>query len=303
MLNILLVIIGSITYGFLPIFVKNVMPYNYSSISIVFYRYFFTAIFSLVIILVTRKSLKITLKQLLELALFSIIGLGLTLFFISQGLLYISAGLVNMIHFGYPIVVLAIMVFMYKETANILKIAAVIFAITGIIFLTSVVEVESFAGVIYALITTITYGIYIVSNKKCSFASLDTMVSLFYMSSIVSVVFFIAGMSTNNLKMIDSPYILCNFMLISLVCTVFSLGLLLHGVKKLGSSLASILNMFEPTTTVIATILIYNEPLTTNIIIGSMLIILSTVTMVIGSNASSYKFHIDFWRRNKKLKI
>lgn len=45
MLNVLLVIIGSIAYGFLPIFVKNIIAYNYSSLSIVFYRYFFTAIF------------------------------------------------------------------------------------------------------------------------------------------------------------------------------------------------------------------------------------------------------------------
>ena len=53
--------------------------------------------------------------------------------------------------------------------------------------------------------------------------------------------------------------------------------------KKLGSSLASILNMFEPTTTVIASIFIYKEPLTINIAIGSVLIILSTIIMVIGS--------------------
>lgn len=283
MLHVLLVIIGSIAYGFLPIFVKNIIPYNYSSLSIVFYRYLITAVFLFIIILVTKKSFKITKRQFIELFMFSVIGLGLTFFFLSQALLYISAGLTNMIHFGYPVIVLLIMIFMYKEKANILKVLSMVLAITGIFLLTKVVQVESFLGVIYALITTVTYGVYIVANKKCSFAELDTMVSVFYMSLIVSVVFFIVGIFTNSLQLLNNLYVFYNFAAIALLCTIFSLGLLLYGVKKLGSSLASILNMFEPTTTVVASIFIYNEDLTINIVIGSVLIILSTISMVIGS--------------------
>ena len=283
MLNILLVIIGSIAYGFLPIFVKNIIAYNYSSLSIVFYRYFLTAIFLFIIIIVSKKSFKITKRQFIELLIFSIIGLGLTFFFLSQSLLYISAGLSNMIHFGYPVIVLLVMIFMFKEKANILKVLSIIFAVVGIVMLTQVVDVESFLGVVYALITTITYGSYIIANKKCSFAEVDTMVSLFYMSLFVSIAFFIAGIFTDSLQLLNNLYVFGNFAAISLVCTIFSLGLLLYGVKRLGSSLASILNMFEPATTVVASIFIYKEELTINIIIGSILIILSTISMVIGS--------------------
>ncbi|MEI0446641.1 DMT family transporter [Brachyspira intermedia] len=283
MLNILLVIIGSIAYGFLPIFVKNIIAYNYSSLSIVFYRYFLTAIFLFIIIIVSKKSFKITKRQFIELLIFSIIGLGLTFFFLSQSLLYISAGLSNMIHFGYPVIVLLVMIFMFKEKANILKVLSIIFAVVGIVMLTQVVEIESFLGVVYALITTITYGSYIIANKKCSFAEVDTMVSLFYMSLFVSIAFFIAGIFTDSLQLLNNLYVFGNFAAISLVCTIFSLGLLLYGVKRLGSSLASILNMFEPATTVVASIFIYKEELTINIIIGSILIILSTISMVIGS--------------------
>ncbi|EKV57031.1 DMT family transporter [Brachyspira hampsonii] len=283
MLNVLLVIIGSIAYGFLPIFVKNIIAYNYSSLSIVFYRYFLTAIFLFIIIIVSKKSFKITKRQFIELLIFSITGLGLTFFFLSKSLLYISAGLSNMIHFGYPVIVLLVMIFMFKENANILKILSIVFAVIGIVMLTQVVEVESFLGVIYALITTVTYGSYIVANKRCSFSEVDTIVSLFYMSLFVSASFFIAGMFTGSLQVLNNLYVFVNFAVISLVCTIFSLGLLLYGVKKLGSSLASILNMFEPTTTVIASIFIYKEELTVNIIIGSILIILSTISMVIGS--------------------
>ena len=281
MFNILLVIIGSIVYGFLPIFVKNIIPYNYSSISIVFYRYLFTSIALFIIIIIRKKSFKINKKQ------FSVIGLGLTFYLLSQSLLYISAGLMNMIHFGYPVVVLILITLIYKEKINLLKILSALSSIIGIFLLTKIAAIESFKGIIYALLTTITYGVYIIANKKSSFASLDTMVSLFYMSLIVSVVFFIAGILTNSLQLLNNIFVFYNFTAISILCTIFSLGLLLYGVKQLGSSLASILNMFEPTTTVIVSALIYDEKLTINIIIGSILIILSTVFMILSSNSNN----------------
>lgn len=286
MFNILLVIIGSIVYGFLPIFVKNIIPYNYSSISIVFYRYLFTSI-ALFIIIIRKKSFKINKKQFIELFIFSVIGLGLTFYLLSQSLLYISAGLMNMIHFGYPVVVLILMTLIYKEKINLLKILSALSSIIGIFLLTKIAAIESFKGIIYALLTTITYGVYIIANKKSSFASLDTMVSLFYMSLIVSIVFFIAGILTNSLQLLNNIFVFYNFTAISILCTIFSLGLLLYGVKQLGSSLASILNMFEPTTTVIVSALIYDEKLTINIIIGSILIILSTVFMILSSNSNN----------------
>lgn len=179
-----------------------------------------------------------------------------------------------MIHFGYPVIVLLIMIFLFKENINILKILSMLFAVSGIVLLTKVVKVESFLGVIYALVTTVTYGSYIVANKKCSFSNIDT---------IVSVTFFIAGIFTDSLQVLNNINVFYNFIAVSFLCTIFSLGLLLYGVKKLGSSLASILNMFEPTTTVVASIFIYNENLTSNIVIGSILIILSTISMVLGS--------------------
>ena len=45
--------------------------------------------------------------------------------------------------------------------------------------------------------------------------------------------------------------------------------------------------MFEPTTTVIVSALIYDEKLTINIIIGSILIILSTIFMILSSNSNN----------------
>lgn len=280
---VIAVIAGSIAYGFLPILTKNLLSHSFSAASIVFYRFFFTALTCLIIILFTKKSLKVTLRQFIEMMFFGIIGVGLTMFFITKALSYISAGVTNMIHFGYPVVVMTFMALVFKEKITVYKIISIILAITGIILLTRISEVESINGIIYALLTTITYSSYMIANKKASFASLDTIVILFYISAALSVLFFGQALITNNFQFENSFYIWANLLTMALGCTVFSLGLLMYGIKKLGSSMASILNMFEPTTTVIAAIFIYNDPLTFNIFLGSSLIILSTISMVAGS--------------------
>ncbi len=283
MINILLVIIGSIAYGFIPIFTKNVISYSYSSLSIVFYRYFIASIALFFIIIFTKKSFKVSKRQLLDLFIFSILGLGLTYFLLSESLFYISAGLSNMIHFGYPIVVILIMTTVYKERLDKFKILSSISTIIGIILLTTEVKIESYLGVVYSLLTTITYSIYIISNKQSSFSTLDTIVSLFYMSIIISIVFLLLAIYKNSFQLLNNINVLYNFIGISILCTVFSLGLLLYGVKKLGSSLASILNMFEPTTTVLVSTLFYDEKLTIKIIFGSIFILLSTIFIILSN--------------------
>ena len=283
MINILLVIIGSIAYGFIPIFTKNVISYSYSSLSIVFYRYFIASIALFFIIIFTKKSFKVSKRQLLDLFIFSILGLGLTYFLLSESLFYISAGLSNMIHFGYPIVVILIMTTVYKERLDKFKILSSISTIIGIILLTTEVKIESYLGVVYSLLTTITYSIYIISNKQSSFSTLDTIVSLFYLSIIISIVFLLLAIYKNSFQLLNNINVLYNFIGISILCTVFSLGLLLYGVKKLGSSLASILNMFEPTTTVLVSTLFYDEKLTIKIIFGSIFILLSTIFIILSN--------------------
>lgn len=277
---ILAVVFGSIMYGFLPIFSKNLLLSGLSSESIVFYRFFFTLIECVIIILITRKSFKITRRQLLQISFFGIIGVGATALLITLSLNYISTGLANMLHFGYPAVVIIIMTLLYKEKISLYKISAILVALLGLFILTQIKTEGSIKGVILVLITAFTYALYIIANKKSSFASLDTMVILLYTSLAVSVFFFIQAKVTDTFQIPTTLYQYVNIMATALLCTIMSLGLLLYGVKGLGSSTASVLNMFEPTTTVIAGIFLHSETFTINILIGSLLVIFSTVIIV-----------------------
>ncbi len=280
---VIAVVIASIAYGFLPIFVKNARVVGMSANSIVFYRFFFTAIACFFIILATKKSFKTTKKQMIEMSFYGIFGTGLTMLFVTMSLDYISTGLANMLHFGYPAVVMMTMIFIFKEKATPFKIISIILSITGLVILSQIKSDGSLLGIVLALITTITYSAYIIANKKASFSSLDTIVILFYVSIALSIFFFLKAAISGDFHLPTTIYVASNLIGISLMCTVFSLGILMYGVKKLGSSTASVLNMFEPTTTIILGIIIYNEHFNLSILIGSLLIIVSTVFIVIDS--------------------
>jgi len=276
----LTVIVGSIVYGFLPIFVKNLQLLGLNSESIIFYRFLFTLIISFVVIFITKKSFTISMKQFREVSFFGILGLGVTSLVVAFSLNYISTGLANMVYFGYPAVVMAIMITIYKEKMNSYKLLSVIAAILGVFTLSQIDTAGSIKGVFLALIAAFLYPLYIISNKKASFASLDTVVVVFYTSVSISIFFFIQTIATSKLQPLEGIYMYYNLFALAL-CTIVPLTLVLYGVRKLGSSTAAVINMFEPTTTVIAGIFIHKEVFTLNILLGSSLVILSTFIIML----------------------
>lgn len=277
---ILTVVVGSIVYGFLPIFVKNLQLLGLNSESIIFYRFLFTVILCFVLILVSKKSFTISMKQFRDVSFFGILGLGVTSLVVALSLDYISTGLANMIYFGYPAVVMIIMITIYKEKVSLYKLLSVILAILGVFALSQIDTAGSIKGILLALIAAFLYPLYIISNKRASFRSLDTVVVVFYTSVSISIFFFIQTIATGTLEPLEGVYMYYNLIALAL-CTIIPLTLVLYGVRKLGSSTAAVINMFEPTTTVIAGIFIHKEIFSLNILLGSSLVILSTFIIML----------------------
>lgn len=277
---ILTVVVGSIVYGFLPIFVKNLQLLGLNSESIIFYRFLFTVILCFVLILVSKKSFTISMKQFRDVSFFGILGLGVTSLVVALSLDYISTGLANMIYFGYPAVVMIIMITIYKEKVSLYKLLSVILAILGVFTLSQIDTAGSIKGILLALIAAFLYPLYIISNKRASFRSLDTVVVVFYTSVSISIFFFIQTIATGTLEPLEGVYMYYNLIALAL-CTIIPLTLVLYGVRKLGSSTAAVINMFEPTTTVIAGIFIHKEIFSLNILLGSSLVILSTFIIML----------------------
>ena len=71
-------------------------------------------------------------------------------------------------------------------------------------------------------------------------------------------------------------------LVISLFCTVFALKMLTYGIRALGASTSSMLNMLEPVVSVIAGTLIFSEALNIRTVTGCVLIVAASILAVKG---------------------
>ncbi len=281
--GILAILGASILYGIVPTISTALLQSGMDSQSIVIYRFSISSIASLLICLCFKISLKVSKKQFVELLLFGIFGYGMTAMFLSLSYNLLPGGLAQMVHFSYPLFVIIIMVIMFKEKLTMATALSVILIVAGLFLLADIKSGFSTIGLIYATLSGLTYGVYVVSNKKSSFSNLNSFTALFYIMTF-STVFFLLTNKINVMPNALASNQIVYILLLALFCTVMALSLLIVGIKLLGATKASVLNMVEPVVSILAGFAIFSEELTLQSIIGSFLIVLSVTIMAIFAN-------------------
>ena len=128
-------IVASTSYGTNPLFALPLYAGGISVNSVLFYRYSLALIIYYVLLkFIKRVSLKISLKDILPLAVLSILfaGSSITLF---NSFKYIDSGVACTILFIYPIFVALIMSLFFKEKVTKTTISALFLTSIGILLL------------------------------------------------------------------------------------------------------------------------------------------------------------------------
>ena len=183
------VILASLAYGVMPVVSKLLLLSGMNSESVVFYRFFLTCLFSALILAAFRRFRAVTLPQAVLLALFGILGFGFTMQFLTISYQYIPIGLATVLHFAYPLFVTLIMLAVYGEKPAPARLWGCAAALAGICLMVDLKGGFSPGGVIYALLSAVTYSAFVVSNKKACYGSLSPMLCLFAFSLSASLFF------------------------------------------------------------------------------------------------------------------
>ncbi len=280
--GILAVVSASFLYGIMPIFTKQVLLEGMPSGAVVFYRLFFSAVLSLIILLITKADLKVTGEQFFHLALFGILGFGATTALLAVAYDLIPTGLATMLHFTYPLFVTAVMTVIFKEPLTKMKILSCLRAASGLALMADFSRLSA-TGLIVAVCSGVTYAVYIIANKKSSFAGLPGMVIVFYVNSVAAVFFGIKAAVTKELMLPKNSTCLILLLIIALFCTILTMYLLNYGIRVLGASSASVLNMLEPVVSLFAGILIYKEAVGVIGLAGALLVVISGIVVALDS--------------------
>lgn len=271
---------SAVTFGIIPILAIFAYRGNINTITLVFLRFFLSSVVIFAYILIKRIDFKVTKNMFLKLFFCGITSYGLTFLTLFASYNYISVGLATVLHFIYPAIVTCLSFFIFKENLSAYKIGSLILSILGVYILIGFnIKKLNMLGIILALVSGITYSIYILQIGYSSMKDINNIVLIFYISLFASLGIFLFGAVKNSISFDIEPssYI---FVICIVFMSIFSLFTLTMAVKCIGSSNSSILSTFEPITSIILSAIIFKDDITANIIIGTIFILVSVYGIV-----------------------
>ena len=277
--GVLAVVSASILYGFLPVFVKAVLQEGMTDAALVFNQFLFTSVFAFIIIRRLKISLRVTRREMIELTLAAFFGYGLTTSLLTASYSLIPVGLATMFLFTDPLFINLAMIVIFREKATPARGFAMITAVVGLVLMADFSRLNAL-GILLAVLSGIIYAAYVIANKRCSFARLDPFVLVFYVGTVNAFFFGITAAVKGELALPPTARAFILMIIVALFCTLAGVFLFSTGVRILGASTASVLNMLEPVVSLVAGTLIYHDPLGLKILAGCLLIVISGLAAV-----------------------
>lgn len=279
-------IITGITYGLNPLFGIPLMNDGASIDSILFFRYGFSVVLLAAFLILSRQSFIVTPKQL---GILLILGLLYTSSSIClfESYKHIASGLATTLIFLYPVFVALIMVVLrvYPTWQVWLAILA---TFVGVLILAQSDDTQTIdpIGVLLALGSGLSYAIFIVIvNSSRIIRPISSTMLTFYSLSVGMVIFYINTLlSPNDLTtgINGSSAWLC-LVGLAILPTIISTTTLALSTRKIGATKASVLGVFEPITAIMVGTIAFNEPITTNIIVGISIAIAAIIFMIMAT--------------------
>lgn len=279
-------LIAAVCYGFIPLFTLPITHLatageGLSDLSIVFYRFSFSALVVGAMMLLTRRSFRLTRGELVTLTYLAFLSDGAALFLIDS-YNYMSSGVATTLHFMYPVFTALLMMAFYHEARRASTLSAVAMAVVGVTVLSWPSEGAgvSLRGVIIALISAACYAMYIIRVNRSRVRDMDSMKLAFYVMFIGATIFGAEAVRQGELMPIRTSDQWTNLLLLSVICTVVTNLSLIVAVKRIGSTMTAVLGALEPLTAVVIGCLVFAEAFTASVALGISLIIPAVIIII-----------------------
>ena len=276
-------IITGIAYGLNPLFAVPLMEKGAAVESILFFRYSFAVVMLGAFLLLTKQSFKITAKQAAVLLVLGLLYTSSSLcLFGSYN--YIASGLATTLVFLFPVLVAIIMVFL-RVVPSWPVWLAIVASFGGVVIMTQGDgnEAADPLGIAMALGSALFYALFIVIiNRGKAIANISNSLLTFYALAVGAVVFMskILISDTTITAGITTAVDWLNLVGLALLPTIVSTATLAIATRNVGATKASVLGVFEPVTAILVGTLMFDEPLTTNIVVGIAISVLAVTFMI-----------------------
>lgn len=279
-------VISAIAFGLIPLFSLPVLALGVSSAAVLVYRFAFGCLILLVILMAKRQNMHLRFGESLQLMLISVVY-SMSAVFLMEGYRYLSSGIATVLMFSYPVWTSLLMMLFRGEKASYSTFIAIACAVAGVCFLSGIhkgLGNISVLGICLELLSGLAYASYMVVYPTLKIRHIPTMKVNFYIFFFTMLLLMLYAMfTTGGLPAIGSGGMLLNLFLLGLLPTVVSNITLILSLKNIGSTLVAILGAFEPVTAMIVGIIVFDEPFTTHVAIGFILILIAVLVLILQS--------------------
>ena len=195
-----------------------------------------------------------------------------------------DAGIASTILFVYPVMVAVIMGAFFKEKISAITVFSILLALAGIALLYQGDGGKplSTIGIIFVLLSSLSYAIYIVGVNRSSLKNLPTAKLTFYALLFGIIIYVVRLDFCTALQPVPAPLLWVNVFSLALFPTIISLIAMTLSIHRIGSTPAAILGALEPVTALFCGVVVFGEQLTPRIMLG-VLMILTAVTLIIAA--------------------
>ena len=255
--------IAAASYGMNPLFALPLYAAGMSVDTVLFYRYFFATIVLGILMKTQHQSFALHKADVLPLVIMGLLfSFSSLLLFMSYN--YMDAGIASTILFVYPVMVaLSGIALLYQGYGN---------------------KPLSTLGIIFVLLSSLSYAIYIVGVNRSTLKNLPTTKLTFYAILFGLSVYIVRLNFCTELQVIPSAWLWADVLSLAILPTAVSLVCTALAIHYIGSTPTAILGALEPVTALFFGVLLFHEKLTPRLMMGILMIITAVTLIIIGKS-------------------
>ncbi|MDE1463000.1 DMT family transporter [Spartinivicinus poritis] len=266
------ILFAAVTFAFQPVFAAVIYTTGANPAGLLWIRFIGASICLLVVLQLQNKPMnKLCWPSMFLGIIYAVIALC---YF--SAIQYASASLVVILLYLFPVFVMVLARFVFKEQLSKLKITALTIALVGVLFSVGLTPEGSLIGILLSLTAALGYALYILLSNHF-LTNKDIMVSTTYIFIGAAVTYTLAALVTSEVKLPQQTsgwLAIAGLIIFSTVLPIIALNL---GNMIIGASDTAILSTLEPIVTIFLAVLILNEELNLYRIAGGFMVVAAVI--------------------------
>lgn len=295
--GVILVFIGSVAFAGKAVLVRyNYIHYHVDTVSLLALRMLFSAPFYAVILWYKQRqnptnNPQLSFKQWVAMAAIGLVGYYLAAFFDFWGLNYVTASVERLILFIYPTLVVILSAIFFKKVITNIQYWALVITYVGVLgsFVPDLqlgMQKDLLIGSFLVFLSALTYALYLIGSGEMipKIGSLRFTCYAMLISTVMVMIHFLLSKLPSLGSYQWQVYVLSVVM--ALFTTVIPSFMISDGIKRIGSSNASIIGSIGPVATILMAYFFLNEAISIWQIGGTLVVLAGVLMISMKKNAS-----------------